>query len=218
MILRLIIVLLLLSPAAWSGDNSSDNLDSAPSPWMDEPPVMFDAPGGPLPIFLCQTDSPMFGDDRPYGGRRSGPFDKDPAEMRKHIEQFRMLKLLEFLDLEDDQEIAFLTRFKQLRATEDSLETERRKHVERLVDLVRQEDPDSTALMAEIDSVRTKLQRRIGAFQSFAADVSDILTPVQMGKLVIFHDRFEYELLERVRGFQNRRGGPGGPGAPDEQP
>lgn len=218
MILRMIIALLLLSSAAWSGDVLTDRSDETPGSEMGAPPVMFDAPAEPLPIFLCQADSPMFGGDRMRGKRGFGPGDKDPAEMRKHIEQFRMLKLLEFLDLDDDQEIAFLTRFKALRATEDSLETERRKHVERLVELVKQEAPDNKEIMAEIDSVQTRMQQRIGAFESFVADVRNILTPVQMGKLVIFHDRFEYELLERVRGFQNRRSGLGGPGTPDEQP
>ncbi|MBD3403380.1 periplasmic heavy metal sensor [candidate division GN15 bacterium] len=148
---------------------------------------------------LAQADTPVFSPGH-HGKGHGGP------GMRKHLEQFRLLKLLEFLDLEDDQEIAFLTRFKDLRAAEDSLEAERKTHVQQLAELVTQETPDDAAIMALIDSVRAKMEARIEHFDGFVDDVKDILTPAQLGKLVIFHDRFEYELLERVRGFQNRRG------------
>lgn len=177
-----------------------------------------ETPCDPLPILLAQGEPPMDSNARPRMLHRDGPKGPGGGEMRKHLEQLRMLKMLEFLDLAEDQEIAFLTRFKSLRADEDQIEAERKVYVERLSELVTSEDPNDGAIRAAVDSVRIKMKQRIALFEAFVDDVGELLTPAQLGKLVIFHDRFEYELLERVRSFQDRRGAKGGAGNPMERP
>ncbi len=177
-----------------------------------------ETPCDPLPILLAQGEPPMDSNARPRMLHRDGPKGPGGGEMRKYIEQLRMLKMLEFLDLSEDQEMTFLTRFKSLRADEDRLEAERKAQVEKLSELVTSEDPNDEAIRAAVDSVRIKMKQRIALFEAFVDDVGELLTPAQLGKLVIFQDRFEYELLERVRSFQDRRGAKGGAGNSMERP
>jgi hypothetical protein len=46
----------------------------------------------------------------------------------------------------------------------------------------------------------------------FLAKARTILTPRQLGRMIVFQDRFELELLETVRAL--RRSGMGPPGGP----
>lgn len=205
MITRVLLTIAIAMTAAWQNAGAAEPASSSVTEWVvaDEP-MGFDTPCEPLPFFLAQGEPPMDSNVRPRLMRRGSP---GGPEMRKHLEQLRMLKLLEFLDLKEDQEVAFLTRFRQMRSAEDELEARRKDHVEKLTELVTAESPDERAIRAAIDSVQTTMQERVRAFDAFIGDVRGLLTPVQMGKLVIFQDRFEYELLERVRSFQERRGG-----------
>jgi hypothetical protein len=46
--------------------------------------------------------------------------------------------------------------------------------------------------------------------ERFLAEMMNQLTAEQVGKLVVFQERFEHELLEQMRGFRERGGMRGG--------
>ena len=53
----------------------------------------------------------------------------------------------------------------------------------------------------------------------FLTEARRILTPEQFGKLVVFHKRFESEILERLGRFREERmGDPAGPMGPGGMP
>ena len=124
---------------------------------------------------------------------------------RKHLEQFRMLKLLEFLDLTDEQEIPFLTRYRELDQAHDSLRQVRMGYIEQLARQVEEGGVSEAKINQLIDKVRETERQKINIDQNFLNDARNILTPEQVARLVVFQDRFEFEMLRQVGEFQRRR-------------
>jgi Spy/CpxP family protein refolding chaperone len=176
-----LIALLLLLPAISSAQ---------PDPGVDFQP--------PRDRFLKQQ-GPGPGGPGGHGGPWMG------GNRRKHIEQFRMLKLLEFLDLSEDQEIPFLTRYRALNDAHDSLQLQRMTYIEQLAKMVEKKNPPEDRINELITRVRDTEKQKFDIDQDFLNDVRGILTPEQLAKLVVFQDRFEFEMLRQVREFQRQR-------------
>lgn len=173
-----------------TANGKTDPLFDPPQIWAQQDP------GGPM------------GKGRLRGQPGRGPMD---GAQRKHIEQLRLLKLLEVLDLNEDQEPKFLVAFKGMRKTMRELDERKGAVVEKLSTELKGAKPDDRRINGLVDSVleieRTKRQ----AMQTFVETSRGILTPVQVGRLLVFTERFEYELLERVREFRERMRGDDAP-------
>jgi len=75
-------------------------------------------------------------------------------------------------------------------------------------------DREITPLLDQIDQLeRATLDRMM----QFKKEMKPLLTPEQQGKFVVFHYRFEEELLKQVRAFRNNDG-PGPPMFDDSLP
>ncbi len=154
--------------------------------------------------------------------RQAGRSPEECAEMHrqgKYIAQLRLLKLLELLDLDQDQEVPFITAFHSMRRDGGDLDSLRVALMEQLADGLREQTISDEEAYDLIDKIAAaKLQKR-ELMDAFLKQARDELSASQLGKLVVFQDRFELELLERVQTF--RRGGwrevsPGSPGSPDK--
>jgi Spy/CpxP family protein refolding chaperone len=146
-------------------------------------------PGGPM------------GPGRMRGQPGRGPMD---GAQRKHIEQLRMLKLLEVLDLNEDQEPKFLVAFKDMRKIMRELDDKKGAVIEKLSAELKDSKPDDRRINELVDNVLAIETSKRQAMQTFVETSRGILTPVQVGRLLVFTERFEYELLERVREFRER--------------
>lgn len=164
-------------------------------------------------------------DERPergeYGEGRGRRFDHSRKGLRhkfgKHIEQFRILKLLELLDLREDQEIEFITAFHSMRRERRQLHEKRISLVDELADGLRMEtvpDMEINRLIREISKLGNQQER---VMEDFLNKAQKILTPSQLGRFIVFHERFEFELLEAVKAFRERKPPPGNP-PPMEEP
>jgi Spy/CpxP family protein refolding chaperone len=153
--------------------------------------------------FLAQADS-----DEPGMGPGGPPMtdQAEPGRHRKHLEQLRLLKLLELLDLEEDQETAFIVAFRSLRKDLRALDEERSEVVEQLSTGLKEGGLAEAETMRLIDRTLELGEKRHQRMSAFVTEARTLLTPDQLGKLVVFHDRFEYELLERVKAFHGRGG------------
>ncbi len=141
---------------------------------------------------------PGHGPGGPYHGRRDEP------GFGKHVEQFRMLKLLELLDLREDQEVEFITLFHRMRSQQRELRFKRVAVLEMLSDGLQ---PGEYAEVEVARAVRQLLQEsrnEIDLRENFLKDAGNILTPIQLGRLILFQERFELELLGAVRAFRER--------------
>lgn len=174
-------------------------------------------------------ESPMYaqvgsghGQYQSGGKRQAGRPPEERAEMhrqRKYIEQLRLLKLLELLDMDKDQEVPFITAFHAMRKEGCDLDSRRIALTEQLADVLCKQTISDEQTYDLIDRIMTiELQKR-ELMVAFLNQARDILSARQLGRLVVFQDRFELELLERVQAFrrEGRRGmGPGSPGSPDQ--
>lgn len=126
---------------------------------------------------------------------------------RKHIEQLRMLKMLELLDLDQEQEISFLTSYNELRRDIRRVDEARMKLLKELGDKLHDEtgaDSDIKNTLNQVDANRKEKQKVEAAFLERAATM---LSVRQLGKLIMFNEHFERELLDRVRVYREGRKG-----------
>ena len=167
----------------------------------------------PMPCLFAQdTGGPM-------GGRHHGPVDPEMmAQQRRHLEQLRMLKMLELLDLNDDQEVEFLTAFKNVRQQSRDLESQAGELLKQLSDGIESGTLGEGEIYSLVDRLTELQENRRRLEDGFLAKAREILTPVQLGKFVIFERRFEAEMLERLGRFREfRRQGQNVPGGPPDE-
>jgi Spy/CpxP family protein refolding chaperone len=128
------------------------------------------------------------GTDRPY----------------ERIENLRKVRLVEILELKEDQSVRFLARMNDHDNARRTMMKDRGEALDRLERLIRNKADDSEyeKAFADVAAVDDRLttERR-----SFFAGFSDILTPTQRAKMIIFERRFEKELREAMREAQRRR-------------
>ena len=156
------------------------------------------------PYMFAQADETMGPPDHPRGrpGERG-----HMMRQRKYVEQFRLLKMLELLELNEDQELTFLTAYNSMRRELREIDEERVRLIEELAGGLRSETVSDSAI-AELtgrifraDAAKRQVQTE------FMQQASTTLAPQQFGRLVVFHERFERELLDRVRAFREHKGG-----------
>jgi hypothetical protein len=184
--------------------------------WSDDAfPGDFDCPTQRTPGdagFLAQMggdDGPPVGGPFGHGGRRFG-------QQMKHLEQLRMLKMLELLDLDDNQEVEFLTHFNRMRTDQREHDAKIDAIVDTIATLVESDSPSDDQLNRLIDRSLALEKEKHEKFIEFLLETRKMLRPEQIGKLMVFHKRFESEILERLGRF--REGKPGGPVEPVPTP
>ena len=162
-------------------------------------------------LLLAQLDEQP--DRSGYGEGRDRRFDHGRKGLQhkfgKHIEQFRILKLLELLDLREDQELEFITAFQSMRRERRQLHEKRISLVDELADGLRTEtvpDMEINRLIREISKLGNQQER---VMEDFLSEAQKILTPSQLGRFIVFRERFEFELLEAVKAFRERQPPPG---------
>ena len=138
----------------------------------------------------------------------------------KHIEQLRVLKMLELLDLTPDQETDFLVTFNRMRTEQRLIDESRLAIIDSLAEGLKSGELSDAEIFRMADGIKETREKHHALMLSFFEDSKKILTAEQVGKMIVFHERFEFELLERLREF--RQGRPGGrsdgQGAPPEDP
>lgn len=130
----------------------------------------------------------------PPGGRRG----------MERIEQLRKVRLVEILDLKEDQSVRFFARLNDHENAKRALLTEKTEVLDRIDRLVRNEADakEFEKLFLEVEAIDTKLSE---LQKKFFAGLSDLLTPQQRGKFLLFERQFERELREAMKDVQRRR-------------
>jgi hypothetical protein len=129
------------------------------------------------------------------------PGDQRPFE---RIEQLRKVRLIEMLEMNEDQSIRFFARMNEHELARRDLVKEKGDALDRLERLVRNkaEDKEFDQAFADVLSIDDRL---IAEQRKFFAGLTDILTAQQRGKYLLFERRFEKELREAMREAQRRR-------------
>lgn len=188
----IIIFCLMLSPAI----AYSDEIDRLLG--IDEHEMLAQHEGGPSDDIFFQ---------RPKEGRGPGFGRMHQGMGKERLEQLRMVKILELLNMDEEKEIEFLPVFRTLRKAKMKADIERNKIIKRLTVEVRKEISNDSNILELVDELKEHDVKQQKEFKQILNRIEQILSPVQFGKLYIFQARFGPEVLGRMRDFQKRQRG-----------
>ncbi len=136
------------------------------------------------------------------------PGDGPPREGRsmERIERFKKMRLVEMLDLKEDQSVRFFARLNEFDNTRRELNHQKNEALDKIERLIRNK-ADQKEFEVAFDAVEG-LNRRIGEEKlKFFNGLTDLLSIEQRAKLMLFERRFESELREAMKETQQRRRG-----------
>ncbi len=139
-------------------------------------------------LFLCCTGLAAAQPSMP-------PPDQRPLE---RIERLRKVRLIEMLDLKEDQSVRFFARMNDHEKVRRDLKRQKGEVLDRIERLVRNH-ADDQEFEKEYPEVRTIDNKVAEENWNFFDSLKDILTPEQRGKYLLFERHFEVELREAMR-------------------
>jgi len=134
-----------------------------------------------------------------------GP-DRRPME---RIEQWRKIRMIEFLDLTEDQSVRFVARLNEHDKQHQDLMKQKGMVLDRIDQLVKNnaEDKEFEKAFGEIRDANAKVAE---LNDSFFRGLKDILSTSQRGKFLLFERQFEHQMREAMRELSRKRmHGPG---------
>ncbi|MEA2031365.1 MAG: hypothetical protein U9N55_07210 [candidate division Zixibacteria bacterium] len=125
-------------------------------------------------------------------------------QRHKYIEQLRLLKLLELLDLPPNQETEFIVSFRRYRKTQLKLHADRTDIVDKLALGLRDKSLPQNEVYQLVSKIEKNAEDCLKQNENFLDQARGTLNVWQYGKLAVFLNRFERELLESVKAFHDR--------------
>jgi hypothetical protein len=136
-------------------------------------------------------------DPPPPTGRHGG----NPSE---RIEQWKKVRLIEILDMKEDQSVRFFARLNEHDALRRELVKAKGEALDRLDRMVRNR-ASAAELEKGIPEVFTADEKIREEQKRFFSSLGDVLTTEQRAKLLLFERQFEKELREAMREAQRKR-------------
>ncbi|MFH2036235.1 MAG: hypothetical protein ABIJ45_07530 [Candidatus Zixiibacteriota bacterium] len=133
-------------------------------------------------------------------------FGKQMRMQEKNLDNLRLIKLLDLLELSDGQNDKFIAAYSSHRIESRQIREEIETEVQTLTNLIQAENPNDALIQKQIDKVEGLMEQMLNSVRKLHNKMKEILTVVQMGKMIVFENRFERELLETVRGFREKHG------------
>ena len=129
--------------------------------------------------------------------------DQRPGE---RIEELKKVRLIEMLDLKEDQSSRFFARLNEHENAKRDLMKQRSDALDKVERLVRNhaDGKEFEQVFPEVEAIDTKV---VEERHRFFDGLGDILSPEQRGKYILFDRYFEKELREAMREVQRRRRG-----------
>jgi Spy/CpxP family protein refolding chaperone len=131
----------------------------------------------------------------PLQAQEGPPMRKQGLE---RVERFRKMRMIEMLDLKEEQSVRFMARFKEFENNRQELQKQREVILDKIERLVRNnaDEKEIEKVFPEAEAINRKIgEARLTFFNS----LSDLLTIQQRAKLLLFERRFEGELRDAVR-------------------
>jgi hypothetical protein len=132
------------------------------------------------------------------------PFQHDDRKPLERIEHFKKVRLIEILDMKEEQSVRFFSRMNEHDNVKRALMKEKMDILDRIERLVRNhaDAAEFEKLFPEVAAANARIaQEDVKFFNGLV----DILTAEQRGKFLLFERHFERELREAMRDIQRRR-------------
>lgn len=147
---------------------------------------------------------PSMGLAQPPAGRHMRE-KRHGTEIEARMHTMKIWKLTEELDLSEEQAARFFPIMNELENQLEEIHQERRQTLEKLGDLVWKADADAGKINEQLDQLEVLAQKQIELRKQFRKDVSDVLDPAQMGKMVLFNHQFPAVVRDMIQEFEDRQ-------------
>jgi Spy/CpxP family protein refolding chaperone len=137
---------------------------------------------------------------------RPFPEEGKRERLREEIETMKMWKMLEVLDLTDEQSNDFLPAWREMQKAQKDFWEKREGLLKSLEAVLGEEKPDEGKIrdiLGQLEKGRSQLEE---VQQRFRQKAQEVLTIEQQAKLLLFEDRFEKRMMEIIRQYRERRG------------
>ncbi len=146
-------------------------------------------------ISFAQPLNPEF--DRPPRTKERAP--------RQLIETLRKVRLIEELNLTDEQSIKFFPKLNEIREAKEDFNHNRKILIDELMDLLEKDKKSSDQINAKLDKL-FKLEDDFNKKETaLKKEIRKILNPEQQARLILFQLRFDQEMREMIRGVKEMR-------------
>ena len=126
--------------------------------------------------------------------------------IREEIETMRMWKMLEVLDMSEEQSDEFLPAWRGMQKAHRSFREKRGELLRELEHVLREEQENKERKIDEIfDELKNEKAKLKEAQDRFRAEAKELLTLEQQAKLLIFEEKFERRMMEMIRKFREKR-------------
>jgi len=122
---------------------------------------------------------------------------------RERILEFKKVRLLEILKLDEQTSVKFLNKYTKFSNDIDAIEVERERVVNEIEAKLRKGDKDGydRAIQELIDLGKKEYELRL----NFYKELKEILTDQQIAQVIVFERNFRREFMETVREMQRER-------------
>jgi hypothetical protein len=129
--------------------------------------------------------------------------EEDGERGRKRIEDYRRMKLIETLNLNEEQSIRFFAREKDFRQLERGMTEQRQASIERLRQLSGG-NPGDADVVKELQTLASINADILAKRRDYLLSLKDIITLKQIAQLVVFDDSFARELKRLLQSAGKR--------------
>lgn len=127
-----------------------------------------------------------------------------PQERRERLQDLAVWKMLEVLDLSQEQTDKFLPALREMQKQEGELQEQRRKLLMELERRMTQGGSEKE-VREVIQELRMLGKQGEAVRERFFNQAEKILSVQQLGRLVLFQDRFEKRMREMMRQMQEEK-------------
>jgi len=136
---------------------------------------------------------------------RPFPEEGKRERLREEIETMKMWKMLEVLDLSQEQSDKFLPAWREMQKAQKIFRERKEDLLKSLEVVLGEEKPDE----GKIKDIFGQLEKERSLFdevqQRFRQKAQEVLTLEQQAKLLLFEDRFEKRMMEIIRQYRERK-------------
>jgi len=157
------------------------------------------------------------------GGPPEPPQEPPPPEkreqLRRDIENMRIWKMTQFLELSTEQSTKFFPIFNDFQSKREKFEEEQGEMMRRLGELVESEEEHESEIKRLMSGLVKNRERMVSRQDEFRREAGKVLSLKQQAKLIIFEERFRREMHRMIEDIKMRRfrQGPHPPAAPPRE-
>jgi len=123
---------------------------------------------------------------------------------RDKLALIKAYKLIEVLELDYEQAIEFFTMYKEIEEERKNYVDNKNKLVQELQQEVKKDNPSSEVIGEKIDEIFTEENTMLMNQQKQYENMNDVLDSEQMGKMIIFEDKFDDEMLRIIKDMRHK--------------